>query len=108
MRTVIASLKRSKIATSLRVRLRPTYRRFFVHASLNSLDRKIDKYLPERGVFIEAGANDGLNQSNTLFLARGRSWKGILVEPVPRLFERCKKNRPDSFCVNAALVSPWR
>ena len=82
------------------------YRRFFPYASLNSLDKKIAQFLPESGIFIEAGANDGLNQSNTLFLARVRSWQGILVEPVPRLFERCKKNRTESFCVNAALVSP--
>lgn len=106
MGTVITSLKRSKITSLVREWFRPTYRKVFVYASLNSLDRNIAKYLPERGVFIEAGANDGLNQSNTLFLARKRHWHGILVEPVPRLFERCKKNRPDSFCVNAALVSP--
>ena len=106
MQTIIASLKRSKITTSIREHFRPIYRRFFVYASLNSLDKKIEGYLPSSGIFLEAGANDGLNQSNTLFLARVHGWKGILVEPVPRLHERCVRNRPESFCVNAALVPP--
>lgn len=104
--TFFSGVKRSRLVSRMRTFSRPTYRRFFPYASLNSLDRKIAKYLPDSGIFIEAGANDGLNQSNTLFLARVRSWQGILVEPVPRLFERCKKNRTESFCVNAALVSP--
>ena len=106
MRINIKVTSLSKFVNYLREKMRPAYRRFFVYAALNSLDRKVAKYLPDRGIFIEAGANDGLNQSNTLFLARSRSWQGILVEPVPRLFERCKKNRSESFCVNAALVSP--
>jgi len=87
-------------------KVRPAYRKFFRYASLNSLDKKIERYLPANGIFIEAGANDGLNQSNTLFLARVHGWKGILVKPVPRLFKRCYKNRPESFCVNVALVAP--
>ena len=91
---------------SLWEKARPTYRRFFRYASLNSLDKKIERYLPANGIFIEAGANDGLKYSNTLFLARVHGWKGILVEPVPRLFERCKKNRPEALCINAALVAP--
>jgi hypothetical protein len=36
--------------------------------SLNDLDLKLKAYLNfQRGYFIEAGANDGLDQSNTLF-----------------------------------------
>ena len=70
------------------------------------MDKKIERYLPSSGIFLEAGANDGLNQSNTLFLARVHGWRGILVEPVPRLYERCKRNRPESFCINAVLVPP--
>ena len=104
--TYFSGVKRSRLVSRMRTFSRPTYRRFFPYASLNSLDKKIAKYLPDCGIFIEAGANDGLNQSNTLFLARVRSWQGVLVEPVPRLFDRCKKNRSESFCVNAALVSP--
>jgi FkbM family methyltransferase len=104
--SVLDQVKRSKVISLARESLRPIYRRIRPYASLNSLDRKIEKYLPRNGVFIEAGANDGLNQSNTLFLARRYGWTGILIEPVPRLHARCVKNRKDSLCVNAALVSP--
>lgn len=103
---LIQKSKRARVTSFARDYFRPFYRKFRIYASLNSLDRKIEGYLPPSGVFMEAGANDGLHQSNTLFLARRHGWKGILVEPVPRLFERCNKNRPDSFCVNAALVAP--
>jgi FkbM family methyltransferase len=106
MKFSLTFVKRLPLVTRMRTFIRPLYRKFFPYASLNALDRKIAQFLPERGVFIEAGANDGLNQSNTLFLARKHSWSGILIEPVPRLHARCAKNRKDSHCVNAALVSP--
>lgn len=103
---ILNRAKRTRATSLARELLRPIYRRFRPYASLNSLDKKIEKYLPHKGVFIEAGANDGLNQSNTLFLARKYGWQGILIEPVPRLHSRCVKNRKESVCVNAALVSP--
>ena len=103
---LIGRIKRAGITTLVRQWSRPAYRRIRPYASLNSLDRRIEKYLPSDGVFIEAGANDGLNQSNTLFLARKHGWSGILIEPVPRLYARCIMNRKDSLCVNVALVSP--
>lgn len=58
------------------------------------------------GTYIEAGANDGIRQSNTMLLYSNYSWRGILIEPVPEVFERLKHNRPGDFCVHAALVEP--
>lgn len=73
---------------------------------LNGLDDFLDSYLDfEDGYFIEAGANDGINQSNTYHLEAARSWKGLLIEPNPRLSKQCRWNRPRSHVVNAALVS---
>jgi FkbM family methyltransferase len=103
---IVRQIKRARLTSLARESLRPIYRWCRPYASLNDLDRKIERYLPKNGVFIEAGANDGLNQSNTLFLARKHGWSGILIEPVPRLHARCVKNRKESKCVNAALVSP--
>ena len=41
----------------------------FSRPSQHDIDRKIQKYLPQRnGFFIEAGANDGYSQSNTYYL----------------------------------------
>ncbi len=62
--------------------------------SINDLDKKIEKYLDhDNGFFIELGANDGVNQSNTLYFERHRNWKGILIEPIPHNYLLCRKNR---------------
>lgn len=75
--------------------------------SLNGIDDKLVPYLNfNGGFFIEAGANDGVSQSNTYFLERALGWRGVLVEPVPRLFKKCRRNRRNSVVFNCALVSP--
>ncbi len=56
----------------------------------------IQNYLPlhfNNGIYIEAGANDGVTQSNTHFLEKNFGWTGILVEPSPLKFQECNKNR---------------
>ena len=50
--------------------------------SLNSLDKKLEEYLDlDAGYFVELGANDGVNQSNTLYFEKFRGWHGVLIEP---------------------------
>lgn len=59
----------------------------------------------DNGFYIEAGANDGVSQSNTLFL-ENRGWKGILVEPNKFKYQECINNRSkNNIVVNCALVS---
>lgn len=76
--------------------------------ALNDLDAKLEPYLGELqgGYFVEAGANDGFDQSNTYFLERCRGWRGLLVEPVPHLHREAQLERPASRVVHAALVAP--
>jgi FkbM family methyltransferase len=63
------------------------------------------KYLPKRpGFFIEAGANDGYRQSNTYYLEQIKGWRGLLIEPLPRLAAKCQKTRPRSTVRQCALV----
>jgi FkbM family methyltransferase len=58
------------------------------------LDLRLGHFLDWRdGFFVEAGANDGLFQSNTALLERSLDWTGVLVEPSPAAIELCKKNR---------------
>ncbi len=77
----------------------------FSRPGLNGLDRRIERWVDfDQGCFIEAGANDGFSQSNTYYLARFRGWGGLLIEPVPALFKRCVRTRPESTVVQAALV----
>lgn len=62
--------------------------------ALDELDKKIQGYLDyEKGFFIEIGANNGIEQSNTFFLEKEKKWKGILVEPILHKYLECKKNR---------------
>ncbi len=55
------------------------------------------------GYFIEAGALNGVDESNTVRLERERGWKGLLVEPATPYFEDLKKNRTAQ-CENACLL----
>jgi len=55
------------------------------------------------GFFVEIGASDGINLSNTYLLEKKYNWKGICVEPIPKNFELLCKNRPNSFCCDNAV-----
>ena len=80
----------------------------FRYFSLNDLDKKLEKYLDfDNGYFVELGANDGVNQSNTLFFERFRGWKGVLIEPFQPNYKELIRNRSSSnFFKNAACVGP--
>jgi FkbM family methyltransferase len=57
-----------------------------------------------KGFFVEVGANDGIKQSNTLYYEKYLNWRGILIEPIPHLADKCKVNRPKAIVENCALV----
>ena len=92
---------------ALRDIVRRIWHVYYPYTGLDGLDKKLIAYLPQGvGYFIEAGANDGVRQSNTHFLEKRRSWAGLLVEPVPRLAKKCEKNRSRSVVAQVVLVSP--
>lgn len=71
---------------------------------LDELDRKLAPFVPaDTGTFVELGAYDGLNQTNTLWLER-RGWRGVLIEAVPDFAAACRRHRPLARVVNAACV----
>jgi FkbM family methyltransferase len=75
--------------------------------ALDGMDERLLPYLPKRpAVFVEAGAHDGLTQSNTALLEFSHGWSGLLVEPIPELAARCRVNRPAARVEQAALVPP--
>lgn len=57
------------------------------------------------GFFIEIGASDGIELSNTYLLEKMYNWKGICVEPVPKRFTLLCKNRPNSLCYDYAVYN---
>lgn len=77
----------------------------FSKPARHELDVKLDEYLPERGVFVEAGAMDGFIASNTYYLERIKGWRGILIEPIPDYFRECVRQRPGSQVLQCALVA---
>ena len=56
------------------------------------------------GFFIEIGANNGINFSNTYFFEKNLNWQGICIEPYPELFEELKKNR-NCYAENLCIAS---
>lgn len=74
--------------------------------ALHNLDIQLLDYIGyQNGFFIEAGANDGITQSNTYLLERDYNWTGLLVEPNQHKANECKSNRKNSIVENYALVS---
>jgi FkbM family methyltransferase len=55
------------------------------------------------GFFIEVGASDGIQLSNTYLLETQYKWKGICCEPIPDKFEKLVQNRPNATCYNEAV-----
>ena len=58
-----------------------------------------------QGFFVEVGANNPFNLSQTWHLAQ-EGWRGILVEPIPELCKELIAKRPDSVVVEMACGAP--
>lgn len=79
-------------------RLMGRIRRHYVrggYMGLEGLDRRLVAAIQPRrnGYFVELGAYDGVEQSNTYVLQCRFGWTGLLVEPSPVRFEECVRNR---------------
>jgi FkbM family methyltransferase len=104
-------MKINKIIIKLKglfsVNFKNLFKKFKKFNAYNDLDKKLLKYINYKdGFYIDCGANDGINQSTTWFYEKTLNWRGILIEPIPQVFEMLKKNRSkDNIFVNAALVS---
>lgn len=62
----------------------------------------LNKYVSD-GIYLELGAQNGFENSNTLFLERNLGYKGLLIEPAPNQFNLLTKNRSNNFCENYAV-----
>jgi FkbM family methyltransferase len=60
-------------------------------------DEFIDSHFQYKrdGVFVDIGAHDGINISNSYFLETNRGWTGLCVEANPDVHESLVKNRPN-------------
>jgi len=64
-----------------------------------------EKYFPNKlnGISIEAGASDGIWDSNTNFFEKNYNWKTINIEPLNNMYKKLVLNRPKSINFNYAL-----
>tara|TARA_B110000046_G_scaffold175557_1_gene200358 strand:+ start:94 stop:915 length:822 start_codon:yes stop_codon:yes gene_type:complete len=61
------------------------------------INESIDK------TFLEFGATDGFNLSNSYMLEKSLGWKGTLSEPSPQWHDNLKKNRPLSNIITECI-----
>lgn len=73
--------------------------------SQNGQSLVVEKILngKREGFFVEAGAYNGEDLSNTLYLERKLGWRGLLVEPDPWNFWALKKRRRKAYHTQACL-----
>lgn len=57
--------------------------------------------------FVDVGAYDGIESSNTYYLEQVLGWRGICIEAGPSYFKTLEKNRPLSININKAVM-PYR
>ncbi len=79
-----------------------------LYHGLDGLDAKMRRHIDfDGGYFVEAGANDGVAQSNTLYYERHRGWRGVLVEPSHANYFKCRANRSPASKVFCAACVPF-
>jgi FkbM family methyltransferase len=74
-----------------RIRQRLRLRRVARRLAAPKLLRAFAESYPE-AFFVEIGANDGEQHDHLGPLVRSHPWRGIMVEPVPYIFERLRNN----------------
>tara|TARA_B110000483_G_C17958146_1_gene450941 strand:- start:117 stop:761 length:645 start_codon:yes stop_codon:yes gene_type:complete len=86
-------------------KIKAKLKKFRKFNALNQLDKKMLDYINfSDGFFIECGANDGINQSNTWYFEKYLNWSGVLIEPLEDKFKDLKKNRSNrNYFYNVAL-----
>lgn len=95
-----------KIKGFFPVKFKTYIKKFKKYNAYHELDKKLLKYVNyENGFYIDCGANDGVNQSTTWYFEKYLNWNGILIEPIPNVFNELKKNRSNNnYFYNTALT----
>jgi len=96
-----------KIKGFFPVKFKTYIKKFKKYNAYHQLDKKLLKYVNyKNGFYIDCGANDGVNQSTTWYFEKHLNWNGILIEPIPNVFNELKKNRSkNNYFYNAALTN---
>ena len=84
---------KKKISQLLGYNLRTYIKKFRKFNAKHQLDLKMLDFINyDNGFFIEIGAHDGVNGSNTFFYEKYKQWNGLLIEP-SNFYKNLIKNR---------------
>ena len=61
--------------------------------------------MKREGKYLEFGASNGIELSNSFLLEKAYGWKGVLAEPSPQWQSQLKANRPKSQILNECIYS---
>jgi len=91
----------------LPIKFKTYLKKFKKFNAYHNLDKKLLNYINyKNGFYIDCGANDGVNQSTTWYFEKYLNWHGVLIEPVPEVYNELKNNRNNNnYFYNYALVS---
>lgn len=91
------------------LRIKTKFKKFKNFNAYLELDKKMLEYINyQNGFYIECGANDGVNKSNTWFFEKKLNWKGLLIEPNPKVFVELKKNRSNKNFFSNSLIGSFK
>lgn len=60
------------------------------------------------GTYLEMGAMNGVDLSNTRWFMQAAGWKGLLIEACPAMAAELQRNRRESISVHAAVCGDFR
>jgi len=76
--------------------------------AINDLDKKLESFLPHRnGFYVELGANNGYDQSNSYYFELKKGWHGVLVEPLINKYKECTNIRSQKNKVHNNACVPF-
>lgn len=93
-------------ASSSKLNLRKTKLNNNDYSQFGQSNYVSDKLLMNKtnGFFIESGAYDGEDLSNTLYFELNLNWTGLLIEPIPFLYEKLLAKNRNIFALNACIA----
>ena len=65
-------------------------------ATLNKLFSNLFQEVGRNGTYVEMGAYDGVQESNSRFFDVCLGWSGLLIEANPTMYQRLLQNRPNA------------
>ena len=96
-----------KLKGLIPIKFKTNIKKFKKFNGYNNLDKKMLEFINYKdGFYVDCGANDGVNQSTTWYYENQLNWRGLLIEPIPSVFNELKKNRhKGNYFKNCALIN---